>query len=138
MSRSAARESRQRQRLCETCRQRKARYRFRGRVRADRQHTLCFACFRSLRGRRSSGPHHPSSRGECRSSRTGQAEDDLLHHQGASQPVRTFDDDDTDAVRFQVVEECGEAVAVAQFLRPAHPEVGVFLDQGITARFREA
>ena len=57
MSRSAARESRQRQRLCETCRQRKARYRFRGRVRADRQHTLCFACFRSLRDR-----HHAQSR----------------------------------------------------------------------------
>ena len=72
-SRSAARESRQRQRLCETCRQlraarcgavdgvlpphRKARYRFRGRVRADRQHTLCFACFRSLRDR-----HHAQSR----------------------------------------------------------------------------
>ena len=57
MSRSAARESRQRQRLCETCRQRKARYRFRGGVRADRQHTLCFACFRSLRDR-----HHAQSR----------------------------------------------------------------------------
>ena len=28
----------------------------------------------SGRCRRSSGPHHPSSRGECRSSRTGQAE----------------------------------------------------------------
>ena len=52
MSRGAARESRQIQRLCRTCRQRKARYRFWGRVRADRQHTLCFACFRSLRDRR--------------------------------------------------------------------------------------
>ena len=52
MSRGAARESRQIQRLCRTCRQRKARYRFWGRVRADRQHTLCFACFRSLPDRR--------------------------------------------------------------------------------------
>jgi hypothetical protein len=51
MSRSAAR-----QRLCETCRQRKANYRFRGRVRADRQHILCFACFRSMRDRHHAQP----------------------------------------------------------------------------------
>ena len=56
MSRSAARESRQIQRLCETCRQRKAKYRFRGHVRADRQHILCFACFRSLRDRHHAQP----------------------------------------------------------------------------------
>ena len=51
MSRSAAR-----QRLCETCRQRKANYRFRGRVLADRQHILCFACFRSMRDRHHAQP----------------------------------------------------------------------------------
>ena len=65
MSRSAARESRQIQRLCETCRQRKARYRFRDRGRADRPHTLCFACCRSLRDRQQARSHvdRPAIRG---------------------------------------------------------------------------
>ena len=68
MSRSAARESRQIQRLCETCRQRKAKYRFLGRVRADRQHILCFACFRSLRDRHHAQPrvNHPALRSPFR------------------------------------------------------------------------
>jgi hypothetical protein len=35
--------------LCQACRDRKARFRFRGEVRADRDHTLCFECFRSQR-----------------------------------------------------------------------------------------
>jgi hypothetical protein len=37
--------------LCERCRERKARFSHRGIVRADRTHTLCFACFRSERDR---------------------------------------------------------------------------------------
>jgi hypothetical protein len=32
--------------LCAACRARKARFRYRGRVRADRDHTLCFECYR--------------------------------------------------------------------------------------------
>jgi len=42
--------------LCAACRERKARFRYRGEVRADRDHTLCFECYRSeldrLRARR--------------------------------------------------------------------------------------
>ena len=37
--------------LCERCRDRKARFSYRGVVKADRGHTLCFACFRSERDR---------------------------------------------------------------------------------------
>ena len=32
--------------LCAVCQQRKARFRYRGEVRADRDHTLCFECYR--------------------------------------------------------------------------------------------
>ena len=32
--------------LCQRCRDRKARFRYRGVVRADRDHTLCFQCYR--------------------------------------------------------------------------------------------
>jgi hypothetical protein len=32
--------------LCAACRARKARFRYRGEVRADRDHTLCFECYR--------------------------------------------------------------------------------------------
>jgi len=35
--------------LCAACRERRARYRYRGDVRADRQHVLCFQCFRAAR-----------------------------------------------------------------------------------------
>jgi len=35
-------------RLCVECRQRRARYVYRGLVKADHDHTLCFRCFRSL------------------------------------------------------------------------------------------
>lgn len=39
--------------LCVGCRERKARFRrFRGLVKADRHHVLCFECFRSTRDRR--------------------------------------------------------------------------------------
>ena len=36
---------------CQACRARKARFQYRGVVKADRTHTLCFACFRSERDR---------------------------------------------------------------------------------------
>ena len=32
--------------LCAACQERKARFRYRGEVRADRDHTLCFECYR--------------------------------------------------------------------------------------------
>ena len=32
--------------LCAACRERKARFRYHGEVRADRDHTLCFECYR--------------------------------------------------------------------------------------------
>lgn len=51
MSYRAFDQSRALRRLCQACRDRKARFRFRGEVRADRDHTLCFACFRSQRER---------------------------------------------------------------------------------------
>lgn len=35
--------------LCLGCRSQRARFRYRRRVRADRDHTLCFRCYRSLR-----------------------------------------------------------------------------------------
>jgi hypothetical protein len=39
-------------RLCRCCAQRKARFRYHGVVKADRDHTLCFECFRAERDRR--------------------------------------------------------------------------------------
>lgn len=33
--------------LCAACRTRKARFKYRGEVRADREHTLCFECYRA-------------------------------------------------------------------------------------------
>lgn len=32
--------------LCAACQERKAKFKYRGEVRADRDHTLCFECFR--------------------------------------------------------------------------------------------
>lgn len=37
--------------VCASCRERKARFRYRGEVRADRHHTLCFRCYRAARNR---------------------------------------------------------------------------------------
>ena len=51
MSFAAAHESKQARRSCQACHDRKARFRFRGKVRADRDHVLCFACFRAQRDR---------------------------------------------------------------------------------------
>lgn len=46
MSNGQLRRSRGPKHLCQRCRDRKARFRYRGAVRADRDHTLCFECFR--------------------------------------------------------------------------------------------
>jgi len=46
MSNAQLRRSRGPKHLCQCCRDRKARFRYRGAVRADRDHTLCFECFR--------------------------------------------------------------------------------------------
>ena len=54
MSLSAAHASKKVRRLCESCRLRKARFQYRGVVRANRDHTLCFECYRSERERRRS------------------------------------------------------------------------------------
>lgn len=51
MSFAAAHECKDVRRTCQICRARKARFQYRGQVRADRDHTLCFACFRSERER---------------------------------------------------------------------------------------
>ncbi len=36
-------------RMCVECRTRPARYRYRGHVRRDRSHVLCFQCYRAVR-----------------------------------------------------------------------------------------
>ena len=46
MSSAAARESKRTRHACQSCRDRKARFRYRDSVRADRDHTLCFECYR--------------------------------------------------------------------------------------------
>jgi hypothetical protein len=43
------RETKRSHHICMTCRERWARFRFRGRVKRDDDHTLCFACYRSQR-----------------------------------------------------------------------------------------
>lgn len=40
------RRSRRVRTLCAACQERKARFKYRGEVRADRDHTLCFECYR--------------------------------------------------------------------------------------------
>ena len=52
MSCTATRSSKGARRSCQRCRERKARYQYRGRVKADRSHTLCFECYRAERERR--------------------------------------------------------------------------------------
>jgi hypothetical protein len=49
--RQARRHHREERHLCPSCRERKAKYQYRGHVRADRTHVLCFQCFRSERER---------------------------------------------------------------------------------------
>ena len=43
--------SKRSRRLCTICRERKARFLYHGHVRADRDHTLCFECYRAERNR---------------------------------------------------------------------------------------
>jgi hypothetical protein len=45
-SNEAHRQSKRVRTLCAACRERKARFKYRGEVRADRDHTLCFECYR--------------------------------------------------------------------------------------------
>ena len=52
MSQAAFARTKESRRLCQACRDRKARFRYRGVVKAHRDHTLCFACFRAERDRR--------------------------------------------------------------------------------------
>jgi len=52
MSLSAAHESKTLRKACQSCHARKARFRYRGHVCADHDHTLCFKCYRSERNRR--------------------------------------------------------------------------------------
>jgi hypothetical protein len=51
MSFAAARVSKRSRCACQSCRDRKARFSYRGSVRADRDHTLCFECYRRERER---------------------------------------------------------------------------------------
>ena len=46
MSSATPRESKRTRHACQSCRDRKARFRYRDSVRADRDHTLCFECYR--------------------------------------------------------------------------------------------
>ena len=55
MSMTARHESRKSRQMCQRCRDRKARFQYRGCVRADRDHTLCFECYRSERNRQRAG-----------------------------------------------------------------------------------
>lgn len=56
MSFAAAHESRLARRTCQLCRERKARFQYRGKVRADRDHVWCFECYRSGASRRAQLP----------------------------------------------------------------------------------
>jgi len=51
MSEGAMHHSRRARYTCQRCRERQARFQYRGEVRADRDHTLCFECFRAERDR---------------------------------------------------------------------------------------
>ena len=51
MSMTARHENRKSRQMCQRCQDRKARFQYRGEVRADRDHTLCFECYRSERER---------------------------------------------------------------------------------------
>ena len=51
MSMTARHEDKKARQMCQRCRDRKARFQYRGYVRADRDHTLCFECYRSERER---------------------------------------------------------------------------------------
>jgi hypothetical protein len=48
---TARHENRKAKQTCQRCRDRKALFQYRGQVKADRNHTLCFECYRSARER---------------------------------------------------------------------------------------
>ena len=52
MSKGAFALSKGARRRCQSCRERRARFAYKGVVKADRDHTLCFQCYRSERNRR--------------------------------------------------------------------------------------
>jgi hypothetical protein len=51
MSFNADHASKSARRACQACQERKARFQYQGEVRADRDHVLCFECYRSERDR---------------------------------------------------------------------------------------
>lgn len=51
MSFTPVHEPRRARHTCQSCQDRKARFSYRGAVKADRDHTLCFECFRRERER---------------------------------------------------------------------------------------
>jgi hypothetical protein len=48
---TARHENRKARQICDRCHNRKARFQYRGHVRADRDHPLCFECYRSEHNR---------------------------------------------------------------------------------------
>lgn len=45
--------------VCRTCHEQRARYRYRGQVRADRDHDMCFRCYRAeVNRQRDAAPLH--------------------------------------------------------------------------------
>jgi hypothetical protein len=66
MSMTARHESKKAHRLCQRCCDRKALFQHRGHVRADRDHSLCFECYRAererMRARRLNDVRPPSIR----------------------------------------------------------------------------
>src|SRR5688572_8778920 len=76
MSFAAARASKRTRQICQSCLDRNARFRFRGFVRADRDHTLCFECYRRERERQramrlSEVPAAPPLRATCSTAAVG-------------------------------------------------------------------
>jgi hypothetical protein len=51
MSFTAVHEARRTRHTCQSCQGRRAKFSYRGTVKADRDHTLCFECFRRERER---------------------------------------------------------------------------------------
>lgn len=54
-----------RHRTCRLCGERPARFRYRGAVRADRAHELCFECFRAIRNQVMARALSPHATCEC-------------------------------------------------------------------------
>ena len=80
MSCAAARESRKALQMCRSCRERKARFQFRDEVRADRDHVLCFECYRSEVDRQRARRPTPSPFGQQMSADAMAHRRRMLHH----------------------------------------------------------